>query len=379
MGKINSRSSIPDKVKFILWGKSAGRCNLCNKPVYEDYLTHEELNLGEHAHIIANSEDGPRGDIFLSEEYATDLNNLMLLCREHHKKIDTKEFVEKYSSELLRDIKKRHEERIELATSVSEEQQSHVLLYSANIYHQSNPVNYNAAVRAMFPKRYPAERQPITIHLTGSSANDSQEKFWEREIENLDYHFLTRIKPRLDRQEIRHVSVFGLAPIPLLIHLGNLLTDKTPADVYQLHREPAGWGWVESDPIDFDYVITPPNDFSSSKVALAISFSGSIGHADVVTAVGEDAAIWHMTISEPHNDFMQAKEQLSLFRKAFRKLLNTIKEKHGKDTEIHVCPAVPVSVAIEIGRVWMPKADLPLIVYDRNRQSLNFQVAVKFD
>jgi hypothetical protein len=25
---------------------------------------------------------------------------------------------------------------------------------------------------------------------------------------------------------------------------------------------------------------------------------------------------------------------------------------------------VPVSIAVELGRVWMPKADLPLIVYD---------------
>lgn len=376
MGKA-ARPSIPDKVKFILWGKSAGRCQLCNKPVYEDYLTHEELNLGEHAHIIANSADGPRGDDNLSEQYATDLSNLMLLCREHHKKIDTAEYVEKYPPSLLRDIKTRHEERVELATAISEEQQSHVLLYSANISSQTNPVNYNGAVQAMFPTRYPAERQPITIHLTGSPANDSQVKFWETEIENLNHHFTTRIKPRLDRQEIRHVSVFGLAPIPLLIHLGTLLTDKTPADIYQLHREPSGWGWVDNCPPDFDYTVTTPADFSSPKVALAISFSGAIAHHDVTSVVGEDAAVWHMTIGEPHNDFMQTKEQLSLFRKAFRKLLNTIKEKHGKDAEINIFPAVPVSVAIEMGRVWMPKADLPLVIYDRNRQNLNFQRAIQ--
>ncbi len=372
-----ARPAIPEKVKYILWGKSAGRCQLCNKPVYEDYLTHEELNLAEHAHIIANSADGPRGDENLSEEYATDLANLMLLCREHHKKIDTEEYVEKYPPSLLRDIKKRHEERIELATAISEEQQSHVLLYSANISSQTNPVNYTGAVQAMFPLRYPAERQPITIHLTGNPANDSQAKFWETEVDNLNHHFTTRIKPRIDRQEIKHVSVFGLAPIPLLIHLGTLLTDKTPADVYQLHREPAGWRWVDDYAPDFNYTVTAPADFSPTKVALAISFSGSIGQQDILSAVGTDAAVWQMAINAPHNDFMQAKEQLSLFRKAFRRLLNTIKDKHGKDAEIHICPAVPVSVAIEIGRVWMPKADLPLIIYDRNRQNLQFERAFK--
>lgn len=376
MAKV-ARPAIPEKVKYLLWGKSAGRCQLCNKPVYEDDLTHEELNLGELAHIISNSPDGPRGDDNLSAEYTIDISNLMLLCRVHHKKIDTAEYVENYPLDLLRDIKRRHEERIELATAISEEQQSHVLLYSANISSQTNPVNYAGAVQAMFPLRYPAERQPITIHLTGNPANDSQERFWETEVDNLNHHFTTRIKPRLDRQEIKHVSVFGLAPIPLLIHLGTLLTDKTPADVYQLHREPAGWRWVDGYAPDFDYTVTAPAEFSSTKVALAISFSGSIGQPDIISAVGDDAAVWHMTINAPDNDFMQAKEQLSLFRKAFRRLLNTIKDKHGKNAEIHICPAVPVSVAIEIGRVWMPKADLPLIIYDRNRQNLQFETAFK--
>ena len=42
-------------------------------------------------------------------------------------------------------------------------------------------------------------------------------------------------------REIEHLSVFALGPIPLLVELGSLLGDITPADVYQLHREPAGW------------------------------------------------------------------------------------------------------------------------------------------
>jgi hypothetical protein len=34
---------------------------------------------------------------------------------------------------------------------------------------------------------------------------------------------------------------------------------------------------------------------------------------------------------------------------------------------LNIFPAIPVSVAVEMGRVWMPKADLPLIIFDRNR------------
>ncbi len=48
-----------------------------------------------------------------------------------------------------------------------------------------------------------------------------------------------------------------------------------------------------------------------------------------------------------------------------RTLYDQIKAFHGQGAIIHVFPAVPASVAVEIGRVRMPKADLPLLVYDQ--------------
>ncbi len=79
-----------------------------------------------------------------------------------------------------------------------------------------------------------------------------------------------------------------------------------------------------------------------------------------------------MTIDTPDNDFLQTKEQLSQFRKKFRGLLNEIKATHGEEVQINIFPAVPVSVAVEIGRVWMPKADLSMIIYDQNNKERKF-------
>lgn len=47
--------------------------------------------------------------------------------------------------------------------------------------------------------------------------------------------------------------------------------------------------------------------------------------------------------------------------------MDKIKMAHGHDNVLHIFPSVPVAIAVEIGRVWMPKADLPLYVYDENR------------
>ena len=51
-----------------------------------------------------------------------------------------------------------------------------------------------------------------------------------------------------------------------------------------------------------------------------------------------------------------------------RKVYDDIKAQHGEHAKIHTFPAIPVSVAIEVGRVRMPKSDLPLLVYDNIRE-----------
>jgi SMODS-associated and fused to various effectors sensor domain len=42
-----------------------------------------------------------------------------------------------------------------------------------------------------------------------------------------------------------------------------------------------------------------------------------------------------------------------------------IKAQHGEGVPIHLFPALPASLAVETGRVWMPKADAELRVYDQ--------------
>lgn len=96
----------------------------------------------------------------------------------------------------------------------------------------------------------------------------------------------------------------------------------------------------------------------------------------VTKVLGEDVSIWTLTIDIPENDFLKSKKQLSEFRRVFRRLLDEIKYKHGQENEINIFPAAPLAINVEIGRVWMPKADLPLRVYDQNHKTNGFQYAL---
>jgi hypothetical protein len=361
----SNRPKIPEWTTALLWAKSAGRCNLCNKPAYEDSLTFDQINLSERAHIIGSSSNGPRGDVQLSEELAVDIENLMLMCKEHARSID--KMTEKYPVDLLRKIKQEHENKVFITTSIPNGDRSHLLTYGSKVSNQNNPINFDDCKRAMFLEGvYPAESTPTSIHLTGSILSDKESSFWDIERRSLKVN-LNVILQRIEQREISRLSIFALTAIPLLIELGSLLTDKSNVDVYQLHREPKGWSWSKEEDINFRYITEEPNNTLSPNVALILSFSGSIAKKDIFDSMGCDSAIWEMTIPEPGNDFMKSLNQLSLFRKEFRKILNRIKEVHGSNTVINLFPAVPVSVAVEIGRTWMPKADIPIMIWDRNR------------
>ena len=68
---------------------------------------------------------------------------------------------------------------------------------------------------------------------------------------------------------------------------------------------------------------------------------------------------------QPHNDVIVRRSQLRTFRQTLRRLLDRVKEVHGQNTRLHVFPAMPVSTAVEFGRVRMPKAEMPWRIYDQ--------------
>ena len=145
----------------------------------------------------------------------------------------------------------------------------------------------------------------------------------------------------------------------------------------QLHREPKGWRWPEDGP-SLQYQVREPR-VAAKNAALVLGLSATIID-DRITRVlgeGEDTAIWSITAERPHNDIIKRRVDLTEFRRLMRATLNAIKAVHGEDAIVNVFPALPISAAVEVGRVWMPKADLPLLVYDQNRKLDGFAPALE--
>jgi SMODS-associated and fused to various effectors sensor domain len=105
--------------------------------------------------------------------------------------------------------------------------------------------------------------------------------------------------------------------------------------------------------------------------------SATIPKERIEAVLGQDVSVWSITAISPHNDVMRSDGDLSRFRQELRRLFDKIKSVHGEGAAINVFPALPVSAAVEVGRVWMPKADLPLNVFDQNRKIGGFVSALR--
>jgi SMODS-associated and fused to various effectors sensor domain len=372
-----SVSYIPEWVKLCLWGKAGGRCQYegCNHPLYRDSTTQTEFNTAYIAHIVADKDTGPRGDPVLSPRLASDLSNLMLLCDAHHRLVD-KIDVAGHPVARLQAMKRLHEERIELVTSIGADRGSHVLLYGAKIGAHDSHLSFKKAADAMVPDRLPAEHRAFEIELGRSAFNDAEPSYWTIEAEQLRRDFSATVVPRLKAKEVSHLSIFAFAPIPLLIQLGRLLSDIPAADVYQLHREPADWKW-RGEPTTYAYTVAAPAGPARKTVALVLALSADVVPSRITAVLGDEVDVWVVTHVAPGNDYLQSAVQLREFRRTLRDVFNRIKAVHGEDATLHLFPAVPVAAAVEVGRVWMPKADLPFWVYDQNRATGGFTKALK--
>jgi hypothetical protein len=103
-----------------------------------------------------------------------------------------------------------------------------------------------------------------------------------------------------------------------------------------------------------------------------VSVSATVADERVRAVLREDASIWSIEADGPHNDIMRSPGDLAAFGELAHRVLDRIKAAHGEHAEINVFPAIPVSAAVELGRRWMPKADLPLVIWDQNRAAGGF-------
>ena len=137
----------------------------------------------------------------------------------------------------------------------------------------------------------------------------------------------------------------------------------------QLQREPIQeWYLSDERNTQFEVQLNFPEK-KYSKVALNISITADISEERIRDIVGDECDIVSIKSNIHGNDIIKNKNQLEIYREKIREAYEKIKDNYGRDCEINIFPAMPISIAIETGRCWMKKAHPRLVIYDEKNGS----------
>ena len=101
--------TLTTKDRKLLWARSGNCCAICKRKLIMDSTPVDDASVvGEECHIVARESGGPRNDPNFPKEKLDQYDNLIVLCRVHHKMVDDQE--NSYSVEHLHRVKKEHEQ-----------------------------------------------------------------------------------------------------------------------------------------------------------------------------------------------------------------------------------------------------------------------------
>jgi len=359
------RGSSPNDITVrMLCGVAAGRCEFkgCQESFFCDKVTLANLNNAFVAHIIASSAKGPRGDEGLSHQLSEKLDNLMLMCHTHHKLVDDNPEV--YPAEVLQDMKRSHEERIERIHGMMEATETELVLLSSPIKGKSKVmIDERATKRAVLVERQIASSYAHRIFVD-SAFEYRTSNYWVDLSSKLQSNYNTTVLSLMAQNPNAHLSVFPIAPIPLIIKFGEMLGEKIPIDIYQKTRTPNTWEWLSTEQTN-SFEIMMERRKSGSSVALILSLTASVA-VERVLEIADYDNVYIIKASQNDTDSIKSRLDLSCFWHQYQTVCDVILNTLGRDVTIDLFPAIPVSAAFEVGRRYMPRAYPPIRIFDED-------------
>lgn len=376
IGPNGETRTIPDRIALRVWVAAGGRCTMCNRLLIHDVFTGAQVSVGQLAHIVgwSTADGSPRGDDPLPAEERNDEPNLMLLCYDQHRVIDNRSLWDVFDAPTLRAMKRRHEQRIRQLTGMADDDKTTVLrvigaIRGASIAATPQTVAKTLLANRRFPDYALLGVDELEVDLRLLAGEESATEAYWQAGQAVITERLRLLRAKVDKETVRHISVFAFGRIPLLVTLGALLDDTIPTDVYPKRRGgDDGWGWTAGEATaEFEFRTTRPGT-DPQKVAILFSISGSIDQNRLPADIDDSVAVYELRPVgvTPGPDVVATPEALENFTRTWRDLLAQLEARHPGLSAVKLFPAVPVTAAVAIGRAPMRDVHPALRIYDRN-------------
>ncbi len=367
-----AREKVSPTTQVKVWARAAGRCTLCARSVLDSRSFFHTVLIGQMAHNVgATDNDGsPRSASDLTLKERSLEGNLLLLCPDCHRMIDDKVNEGLYTQDLLEAKKSEHELRVAKATNFEILRRTMVVTTKSRVRGTNTTVSEREVAEAMVDAGLVAHMSDgRPVHIVIKFDDDEQDSWvWDRGIKQIR-DALEELNHAGEDGRVDHVSLFPLAPIPLLVYLGSRLDDKLTVSVFDRHRggHRNVWCWPKQDgPAPTFQVETQSSQGSETEVVAAVSVSGSVSVGDLP----EDLSPLPLITLAPQSGsaapgLIGSEVALDAFSKAWRQLLADVEALWPQATQLHVIAAVPASAAIRMGQHRMRDVHPGFIVYQR--------------
>ncbi|MBB2744688.1 UNVERIFIED_ORG: hypothetical protein FHR35_004537 [Microbispora rosea subsp. rosea] len=330
--------------------------------------------LAELAHNIGALEgpDSPRSkenDGILDTESE---ENLLLLCHDCHKIIDHPDHVGLFPPEKLRQIKESFERRVEMVTENGGLTRTAALRVGSQIRGSLALASQREVAETLLAVNYlglvETQRSgDFTCRIHGAAGGRG---FWDAAQQSID-DTLSFVRQAIDSGDVEHISVFAIAPIPLLIYLGWCLDDKTPTQLFQKHRDRfSGWSWTDQDdPIKFEVSGTDSQN-DARDVVLICAVSSEVNPTFLPGHLASAPRIEVRPFDvDPNPTLMSHEQSLANFAEQWRVALAMAESRYPAARCWHFILSAPITIAIEVGRAIMRDSHPPITVYERGSKS----------
>ena len=338
----------------------------CRVEVFTEATDYDPIVIiGEIAHVAGAANAGPRAAPELGTSLRNDYENLILLCKNCHARIDGQTSF--YSVARLKDIKQAHEAWVR--ASLPERGRSRTG-WSAVALRGDHPLDLATATEALMPDFIVG-----TPHVLQVPTNATD---WQA----VDATIAAAARQLLAGEDAfdRRIAIFPLAPVSACVSLGYHLTSRPNVRLFQYHRDERSWAWPRRSPPAQDIVVSGFDGAAPHIRAATFVFHYSAAITDAVLAESGAPLDFRVDfrVPAPMTGWLQHSDQLHWAAFEARRAFERVMQLLPSAVEWHLFYAGPAPLAIVVGQQLNPTMYPVIQLYEyRHKESPRYRPSIR--
>jgi hypothetical protein len=355
-----SSRSYSERTLKILWGRGAGRCSIptCRIELFAEATEHDPMVvIGEIAHIEASSDSGPRANKAKSRKERDEYDNLILLCKNCHARLDGQKNAN--SVERINKLKEDHEDWVR--NSLPERGRG-TTGWAVLLLQGPHSFDLEPAITALLPD-FPIG-DPVIVKA------DPEVDSWDAIDERLRAT-AAEILGGGDPFDFR-LAVFALAPVSACVGLGYYLTNRPRVRLFQFQRDDHSWSWFDEPATPSELRVSGLREAAvddAGDLAICFELSAPVEQQNLDRLGVEFIDAIRVGIPEPTTAWLRRPEQLKDLARSAREVFERASNRYPNVARWHLFYAGPAPGGVVIGQQINPTMcpSVQLYEYRRNQ------------